>query len=160
MLYSIQYVYDKDKEGKKFLEGAKVIAFDGKKTYVREIYVGLEFTLEDILYNKINRSALGIKNVDLFKSKFERYQAKGIIYFPDLDKYEFLEENDEVIQWVSTDKVEEFLDNALQPYKELATDSIVKKTMEIRESLVKNLDPSDPLIELSDLSLRRQVSSR
>ena len=72
MLYSIQYVYGKDKKEKSVLEGAKVISFDGQKAYVQEIYVGLEFTLEDILENKINRNAIGVKNLDVFKSKYEK----------------------------------------------------------------------------------------
>ena len=42
MLYSIQYVYGKDKSEKEVLEGAKVISFDGRYTFIQEIYVGLE----------------------------------------------------------------------------------------------------------------------
>lgn len=97
MLYSIQYVYGKDKKEKNVLEGAKVISFDGQKAYVQEIYVGLEFTLEDILENKINRNAIGVKNLDVFKSKYEKLGATGVIYFPEIDKYEFLEAGDIVI---------------------------------------------------------------
>ena len=72
MLYSIQYVYGKDKKEKSVLEGAKVISFDGQKAYVQEIYVGLEFTLEDILENKINRNAIGVKNEEVFKSEYAK----------------------------------------------------------------------------------------
>ena len=102
----ISEVRSEIKKEKNVLEGAKVISFDGQKAYVQEIYVGLEFTLEDILENKINRNAIGVKNLDVFKSKYEKLGATGVIYFPEIDKYEFLEAGDIVIPWVSHENVE------------------------------------------------------
>lgn len=67
MLYSIQYVYGKDKSEKEVLEGAKVISFDGRYTFIQEIYVGLEFSLEDILNNSVNAHAIGVRNLEVFK---------------------------------------------------------------------------------------------
>ena len=174
MLYSIQYVYGKDKKEKNVLEGAKVISFDGQKAYVQEIYVGLEFTLEDILEkidgagdvkvmileNKINRNAIGVKNLDVFKSKYEKLGATGVIYFPEIDKYEFLEAGDIVIPWVSHENVEKSLEEALKPYRKLATDKVVKQRVAAKKAYVESLDPEDALVELSGLSLQRHVSSR
>ena len=160
MLYSIQYVYGKDKKEKNVLEGAIVISFDGQKAYVQEIYVGLEFTLEDILENKINRNAIGVKNLDVFKSKYEKLGATGVIYFPEIDKYEFLEAGDIVIPWVSHENVEKSLEEALKPYRKLATDKVVKQRVAAKKAYVESLDPEDALVELSGLSLQRHVSSR
>jgi hypothetical protein len=156
MLYSIQYVYGKDKKEKNVLEGAKVISFDGQKAYVQEIYVGLEFALE----NKINRNAIGVKNLDVFKSKYEKLGATGVIYFPEIDKYEFLEAGDIVIPWVSHENVEKSLEEALKPYRKLATDKVVKQRVAAKKAYVESLDPEDALVELSGLSLQRHVSSR
>ena len=44
-LFVHKYVYGKNKNEEKTLIGAKVLEFDGEKTYVQEIYVGLEFSL-------------------------------------------------------------------------------------------------------------------
>ena len=159
-VFFVQYVYGKDKKEKNVLEGAKVISFDGQKAYVQEIYVGLEFTLEDILENKINRNAIGVKNLDVFKSKYEKLGATGVIYFPEIDKYEFLEAGDIVIPWVSHENVEKSLEEALKPYRKLATDKVVKQRVVAKKAYVESLDPEDALVELSGLSLQRQVSSR
>ena len=105
MLYSIQYVYDKDSRNKKTLIGAKVLGFDGDKTFLQEIYVGMKFTLEDITENKINADAIGVTNTDILKTRYENLNASGIIYFPELNRYEFLGENDIVIPWISSELV-------------------------------------------------------
>ena len=160
MLYNIQYVYGKDKEGEKSLVGAKVLGFDGDKTYVQEIYVGLEFSLEDIVENKINADAIGIKNIEVLKDRYENLKASGIIYFPHLNSYEFLEKGDVVLPFTSTELVASTLENALQPYKNKATDKVVKEKMAAKKAYVESLDPADPMVELNGLSLRRRVSSR
>ena len=138
MLYSIQYVYGKDKNEKEVLEGAKVISFDGRYTFIQEIYVGLEFSLEDILNNSVNAHAIGVRNLEVFKNKYEKLGAVGVIYFPGTDKYEFLEA-------------------ALKPYRKSATESIVKERM---AAYVDHLGAENPLVELNDLSLNRHVSNR
>ena len=120
----------------------------------------LQKTLEDILENKINRNAIGVKNLDVFKSKYEKLGATGVIYFPEIDKYEFLEAGDIVIPWVSHENVEKSLEEALKPYRKLATDKVVKQRMAAKKAYVESLDPEDALVELSGLSLQRHVSSR
>ncbi len=157
MLYNIEYVYGKDKDDNKILVGAKVSGFDGKKYYKKEIYVGLEFALEDILESDYNAHALGIRNLDIFKAKYETLRASGIIYFPELDSYEFLEQNDVVIHWTRSEEVKTQLEEALQPYKNIATDKVVKQRV---QEFVESLDPADPMIELNGLSLQRQSSNR
>ena len=119
-----------------------------------------DIKLEDILENKINRNAIGVKNLDVFKSKYEKLGATGVIYFPEIDKYEFLEAGDIVIPWVSHENVEKSLEEALKPYRKLATDKVVKQRVAAKKAYVESLDPEDALVELSGLSLQRHVSSR
>ena len=157
MLYSIQYVYDKDKTEKSILEGAKIISFDGRNTLIQEVYVGLEFSLEDILDNPVNAQAIGVKNLEIFKSKFEKLGASGVIYFPEVDKYEFLEEGDIVIPWISHDSVLDSLETVLQPYKKSATEKVVEEKI---ASYVNRLGAENPLVELNGLSLNRRISNR
>lgn len=160
MLYSIQYVYDKDSRCKKTLIGAKVLGFDGDKTFLQEIYVGIKFTLEDITENKINADAIGVSNTDILKTRYENLNASGIIYFPELNRYEFLGENDIVIPWISSELVASTLENALQSYRNKTTDKVVKEKMAAKKAYVESLDPADPMVELNGLSLRRRVSNR
>ena len=160
MLYNIQYVYGKNNEGKKELVGAKVLGFDGNKTYIQEIYVGLRLTLEDVLENEVNAMSIGVKNTSILKDKFESLKAAGIIYFPQVDCYEFLEEGDVVIPWINEELVASSLDAALQPYKNKATDEVVKSKMAAKKAYVESLDPENPLIELNGLFVRKHKSSR
>lgn len=160
MLYNIQYVYAKNKKYEKTLVGAKVLEFDGDKTYIQEIYVGLEFSLEDIMENAVNANAIGVKNLDVLKTRYENLGAAGIIYFPSLERYEFLEEGDIVLPWISQELVASSLEKALQPYRNKATDKVVREKMAAKRAYVESLDPADPLVELSGLSMRKRVSSR
>ena len=160
MLYNIQYVYGKNKNEEKTLIGAKVLEFDGEKTYVQEIYVGLEFSLEDIIENKINADAIGVTNLDILKTRYKNLNAAGIVYFPELERYEFLEEGDIVIPWISAELVASALEDALQPYKNKATDKVVREKVAARRAYVESLDPEDPMVELNGLSLGRHASNR
>ena len=160
MLYNIQYVYGKNKNEEKKLIGARVLGFDGNKTYIQEIYVGLEFSLEDITKNKINADAIGVNNTSIIKAKYENLNASGIIYFPELERYEFLEEGDLVIPWRSTELVASTLEEALQQYRNKATDKVVKEKMAAKKAYVESLEPDDPMVELNGLSLSRHVSNR
>ena len=156
----IQYVYGKNKNEEKKLIGARVVGFDGNKPYIQEIYVGLEFSLEDITKNKINADAIGVNNTSIIKAKYENLNASGIIYFPELERYEFLEEGDIVIPWRSTELVASTLEETLQQYTNKATDKVVKEKMAARRAYVESLDPDDPMVELNGLSLSRHVSNR
>ena len=160
MLYNIQYVYAKNKKCEKTLVGAKVLSFDGDKTHIQEIYVGLEFALEDIMENAVNANAIGVKNLDFLKTRYENLGAAGIIYFPSLDRYEFLEEGDIVLPWISQELVASSLEKALQPYRNKATDKVVSEKIAAKRAYVESLDPADPLVELSGISMRKRVSSR
>ena len=160
MLYSIEYVTDKDKNEKEVLKGAKIFGFNGEDISVKEVYVGLKYNLEEILGNEIIAKFLGINNLDVFKAKYEKVGATGVIYFPELNKYEYLEEGDVVIPFVNSRLVKDSLDKVLRPYKKAATNRIVKQKLEAKKVCREDLDPADPLIELKDLSLSRHVSSR
>lgn len=165
MLYNIKYVYGKDKadlngEAKSYLNGAIVELFDGERTRKQEIYVGLQFCLEDILENEINARCLKINDVDKFKALYEELGACGIVYFPDTDKYGFLQEGDIVLPWTKTEEVKDTLENALNVYRNEAANETVKQKYEERKALLRSLDPDDALVELNGLSLSRRVSSR
>lgn len=165
MLYNIKYVYGKDKansdgEAKSYLNGAIVESFDGERTKKQEIYVGLQFCLEDILDNEVNARCLKINDVDKFKALYEELGASGIVYFPDTDRYGFLEEGDIVLPWTKTEEVKDTLENALNVYRNEAADVTVKQKFEERKALLRSLDPDDALVELNGLSLSRRVSSR
>lgn len=160
MMYNIQYVYGKDYYDNKALVGAKVLGFDGEETHLQEIYVGLRFTLDDVVENEVNANAIGVKNIDVLKETYNELNAAGIIYFPQIESYEYLEEGDIVIPWISTELVASSLEEALQPYKDKATDEVVKEKIAARRAYIESLDPADPLVELNGLSLQRHVSSR
>ena len=117
----------------------------------------MKFSLEDILNNSVNAHAIGVRNLEVFKNKYEKLGAVGVIYFPGTDKYEFLEDGDIVIPWVSSLMVQKSLEAALKPYRKSATESIVKERM---AAYVDHLGAENPLVELNDLSLNRHVSNR
>ena len=98
-----------------------------------------------------------LMQLEVFKNKYEKLGAVGVIYFPGTDKYEFLEDGDIVIPWVSSLMVQKSLDAALKPYRKSATESIVKERM---AAYVDHLGAENPLVELNDLSLNRHVSNR
>ncbi len=160
MLYKIQYVFDRDANRKEVLEGAKVFQFDGKDTTVKEIYVGIQLDFDSIYYNQENAQLIGVRNREVFKAQYEKYEAAGVIYFPQTGEYEFLEEGDIVLPWVSNELIEDTLESALQIYRNEATDNILKQKLDLQLSYVETLEPDDPLIELNDLYRSRTQSSR
>lgn len=160
MLYNIQYVYEDNLKGERRLVGAKIFCYDGKEISVQEIYVGMKFTLEDIVENEVNSHAIGVNDIEFFKARYKNLNAAGIIYFPSLEKYEFLEEGDIVLPWVSEDLVANTLEEALQPYRINATDKVVSEKIAEKRAYIESLDPADSLVELSGLSMRKRISSR
>ena len=152
MLYKIQYVFDRDANRKEVLEGAKVFQF--RNTTVKEIYVGIQLDFDSIYYNQENAQLIGVRNREVFKARYEKYEAAGVIYFPQTGEYEFLEEGDIVLPWVSNELI------ALQIYRNEATDNILKQKLDLQLSYVETLEPDDPLIELNDLYRSRTQSSR
>lgn len=165
MEYNVKYVYGKDKadlngEAKSYLNGAIVEYFDGERTRKQEIYVGLQFCLEDILTNEINARCLKITDLSKFKALYEELGASGIVYFPDTDKYGFLQAGDIVLPWTRTEGVKDTLENALSVYRIKAANATVKQKYEEKRAKLENLDPDDALVELNGLYLNRRVSSR
>lgn len=65
-----------------------------------------------------------------------------------------------MLPWVSEELVASTLEEALQPYRNKATDKVVSEKMAAKRAYVESLDPADPLVELSGLSMRKRVSSR
>lgn len=151
MLYNISYVYDFDKDGNSVLIGAKVFLYNGLEIIKKEIYVGLEFELEDIIKSDVNAHALGINDIGVFQKRYEAFHAKGIVYFPATDKYAFLEKNDKVIHWINENSVGNLLENELNIYREMAKPQL--------EGVSFDLDPHDPLVEICNLTLTRNMNS-
>lgn len=151
MLYNITYVYDNDKNGNKALLGAKVFMYNGVEILKQEIYVGLEFELEDILRSEVNAHALGINDIAEFQRRYEAFNAQGIVYFPATDKYSFLEKDDKVIHWINEESVSALLEDELKPYYEMAKPQL--------EGVSFDLDPNDPLVEICNLTLSRNIES-
>ena len=160
MLYNIQYVYGNNKDEEKTLVGAIILGFDGYKTYSQEIYVGLEVTLEDIMKNKEKAEELEVETYNALKAKYELLGNKGMVYFPQLGSYEFLEEGDVVIPWESPERVSSSLESVLQPYRNNATEMVVRNKMAAKKAYIENLDPEDSMVELYGLSLGKRTSSR
>lgn len=162
MLKNIEYVYGTNND-KKVLLGAKVFLFDGEKLIVEEVYVGLPFELDDILESTINASTLGVTNLDAFAAQYNELNAAGVVYFPQVERYYFLEEGDKVLLWNGNDRIEDTLENALDEYRERAVDKALEEKLKAKRQEYLNLDPANPLVELYGLPLSRQkpeVSSR
>lgn len=160
MISNIKYVYDKNKENKTVLLGVRICFFDGEKTARKEIYVGLPFTLEDILENDINARLLDVKNKNIFLKEYNSVASSGIVYFPQTESYSFLEEGDEVILWNGEDKIETMLEEAIEPYRELSMDEILASKKATRRRHVESLDPDNSLMELYDIPVKQRYSSR
>lgn len=162
MISNIKYVYDKNKENKTVLLGVRISLTDGEKTIKKEIYVGLPFALEDILENKINANLLGVNNGALFTKEYNSVAASGIIYFPQTDSYSFLEEGDDVILWNGEDKIEDMLEEAIEPYRELSMDELLANKLATMSKIqTKSLEYDNSLMELYDVNpVRQRYSSR
>lgn len=162
MLSTIKYVYDKNKDEKEVLLGAKICFFDGEKTSVKEIYVGLPFCLEDILENDINANLLGvIDKKEKFKREYELVNAKGVIYFPQTEEYHFLEETDTVLLWNGDDRIKDTLETEIDKYRNMIIAESVKSKLAAKKDFINNLEPANPLIELfGDSLVRARVSER
>ncbi len=162
MLKNIEYVYGTIND-KKVLLGAKVFLFDGEKIVVEEVYVGLPFVLDDILESTINASTLGVTNLNAFSMQYKALNAAGVVYFPQIEKYYFLEKGDKVLLWNGNDRIEDTLEAALDEYRERTVDAALEEKLNAKRQEYLNLDPANSLAELYGLSLSRQrpeVSSR
>lgn len=159
MICAINYIYDKNKDGEKVLLGAKVIFFDGEKFLTKEIYVGFEFCLEDILENDINANLLHVLDKrQSFERIYKSVSASGIIYFPQSDKYHFLEEGDMVLTWNGNEKVAEMIENQIAQYQ-TSNDEEIRNKMQEKLEYLKTLDPFNPLVELFDCKMVRARKS-
>lgn len=151
MIHKIKYVYGLDQENVSRLLGAKVITADFSSLKKQEIYVGIQFCLQDIMENAVNANALGIHNLSMFKKRYMEVNACGIIYFPQIDKYGFLQNGDRVLTWINDELVSTQIDEALGVYKSATNDSL---------ELEDVFDLDDPMLELNDIPLSRTRCSK
>ncbi len=140
MIRKIQYVYGKNKNGKKVLLGAIVFSLNKDKIAKQEIYVGQIVESNSLEGQKKHRIPAN---------------AVGVLYFPQCDMYAYLEENDQVLPWIDNDSIEEVLEAKLTCYRdnnwENAKQNITEK--------YNNLEMDDPFVEFYDLPLRRMRCS-
>ena len=157
MLSKIEYVYNKDKAGEVQLLGAKVFSFDGEDVFVKEFYVGESYSVEELCSNINLANSIGIKDVSNLKRKVDACNAVGIIYFPQAQRYDYLEANDGVIPYTS--EVKEALEEVIAPYRNNTTTK--EEFMDYLSNKYKYLDSEDSRVELNGLPLTRQkVSAR
>lgn len=161
MLFNIKYVYDKTKDGKRVLLGAKLYFFDGTKVSLKEVYVGIPFVLEDIMENDINANLLRVSDRQRFAASFNIVGASGIIYFPQNDTHAFLEENDEVILWNGEDRVEGMLEDRIDEYRNQVVDESIKDIIATKKKDLNDFDYGNSLAELCDcVPVRQRYSNR
>ena len=90
------YANPKNLKDDRFLIGARVTLEEENNIKTQEIYIGKSYSLEDFLkiakYYKIKTSLEDIKK------EYEKRNAIGIIYFYNICKFGYLEENDIVVK--------------------------------------------------------------
>lgn len=160
MLSKIEYVYDKDMVNNEVqLLGAKVYSFDGEDFHKKEFYVGVSYSLDEVCSNVELASSMGIYDIELFKRRVQACNAEGIIYFPQVGHYEFLEATDVVLPYTQKSDIEATLEKEIAPYR---NNTISKDVlMDFLNKKYGYIDSEDSRSELCGLPLSRQkVSAR
>lgn len=159
MLSKIEYVYDKDKEKEVQLLGARVISFDGENINKQEFYVGISYNIEELFNNTDLVESLGINDLNSLKRRMESCNALGIVYFPQIQKFHFLESDDIILPYQNDITVEEVLEETIAPFREnTMTKEDLKNYVDQKFSL---LSPDDARRELHGLPLsKHKISAR
>lgn len=157
MLSKIEYVYGKDKNDEVQLLGAKIFSFDGEGVQTSEFYVGISYSVEELCSNINLANSIGISDVNILRKRAESCNVSRIIYFPQAQRYDFLESKDVVIPY--SDDVATALEETIAPFRK---DTMTKEALiEYLEKKYAYLDQEDSLCELYGLPLTRQkVSAR
>lgn len=148
MYNTIKYVYGSNRNGDTFLLGTKLFYLEDDKMVKKEFYVGKRFDIEDIICSRELAYALGITDTMVLLEQYKRFNATGIIYFPQTHSYEFLEESDEVVPFTNVLTIQESLEEAIAPVKQKA----IASSTPINEDMFE-LD--DPMLELRNMTLSR-----
>lgn len=156
MLCNIKYVYDKTKDEKTVLLGAKLYLYDGVRIQTQEIYVGVSYTLEEVINSDEVVKLLKVKDKEAFARTYNELGATGIIYFPQTGTASFLEKQDIVIPWDGEEKVESLLGAKIAEYKNHKVDEKVKNTIARHQQEIEDLDPGNSLAELCEYPRVRQ----
>ena len=107
----IRYIENYNAKGEKVYTGAYIIDRSKLPITKKEIYVGFNFSLEDVLYKKEVANMFNVDDKNRFIRRYNSAMATGIVYFPQTQEYGFLQEGDVVLPWTGEDKVQETLDN-------------------------------------------------
>lgn len=157
MLSKIEYVYGKNKDGEVQLLGAKVFSFDGEDIHVKEFYVGVSYSVEELCSNINLANSIGITDVNSLRRRAESCGAVGIIYFPQAQRYDFLENEDTVIPY--REDVDVALEEKIAPFRNNTTTK--EELIEYLDEKFAYLDQEDSRRELYGLPLVRQhISAR
>ena len=154
LISKIKYVYENGK-----LIGVKILTFNGESFSIKEVYVGIQLDINDVLSNPEVADKLGIDDINTFCRRYNACLAQGIVYFPQSGSYSFMDGRDEILPWSEEINVEEQLANVVLPYKETQVNDEV-----FMHEIDSAFDPEDPLLEMlgienSSLTLSR-VSER
>lgn len=156
----IRYIENYNAKGEKVYTGAYIVDRSKLPITKKEIYVGFNFSLEDVLYKKEVANMFNVDDKDRFIRRYNSAMATGIVYFPQTQEYGFLQEGDVVLPWTGEDKVQETLDNYINKHYTITdVDNYFKKIQDLDEK-IKDLTPEDPLVELYGYNLKREASSR
>ena len=148
-----RFIRERDDNNQEHVLGVRIYTYNEGVIYrPHEIYVGYEFTLEDILYNEINRNGIGVKNLADFLRRYESSGATGIIFFPQTNSYGFLESGDSVINWESNLNIEDTLREAAASYTPTTKDVSSVSTV------LEYLEPDDAMLELFDVPVTPGIS--
>lgn len=159
MLSKIEYVYGKDKNDEVQLLGAKVFTFDGVGIQTREFYVGVSYSVEELCSNKDLANSIGVRDTNSLRRRVEACDAVGIIYFPQAERYDFLESSDTVIPYTPDVEIEVALEEKIAPFRENTTTK--EELIEYLDEKYQYLDSEDSRRELYGLPLSRQkISAR
>lgn len=159
-----RYIEVYNNEGEEVCIGAYLI--DRRKLPItkKEIYVGWDFALEDVL-NKPEVTKL-FDSADIMKIKdvYEKCGATGIIYFPQTKNYGFLEKGDVVLPWTGKKEIQQKLDEYIYENYKVKNFDKYFENLQALDNKINNLDPEDPFVEFYDdyykYSLKREASSR
>ena len=154
LISKIKYVYENGK-----LIGVKILTFNGESFSIKEVYVGIQLDINDVLSNPEVADKLGIDDINTFCRRYNACLAQGIVYFPQSESYSFMDGRDEILPWSEEINVEEQLANVVLPYKENQVNDEI-----FMHEIDNAFDPEDPLLEMlgienSSLKLSR-VSER
>ena len=93
-MQKINYIYGRSNQDTTILLGVEKQIQENGQNKKYGFYYGIYLSLFDAIKNK---EIIGIENIATFLKKYEEYKASGIVFFPQIQSYGLLEENDAVV---------------------------------------------------------------